>query len=123
MQQAPPTTVIRRFNRSYTQRVGALEESFLGTGRSLGASRVLLEVGQVGDAGASARALRARLDLDSGSLSRLLTRLEADRLVTATPDPDDRRRRLVRLTRRGRTALRRLDDRSEALAEALLEPL
>ncbi len=118
-----PTTVIRRFNRSYTQRVGALEESFLGTGRSLGASRVLFEVGQGGAPGASVRDLRARLDLDSGYLSRLLGGLEDEGLVTVTADPTDRRRRLVLLTRRGRTALRRLDDRSEALAETLLEPL
>ena len=39
------TAVLRRFNRTYTQRIGALDESFLGTGRPLGPSRLLFEIG------------------------------------------------------------------------------
>ena len=69
------------------------------------------------------RELRDRLGLDSGYLSRLLRSLEADDLVVVRPDADDRRRRRVMLTRRGRTAWRRLDDRSEHLARTLVEPL
>lgn len=111
---------VRRFNRSYTQRIGALEESFLGTGRPLGASRLLFEVGPDG---AAARELRERLDLDSGYLTRLLSRLSDDGLVEVLPDPADRRRRIVRLTAVGRTAYRELDERSEQKARTLLEPL
>ena len=107
------TATLRRFNRTYTQRIGALDESFLGTGRPLGPSRLLFEIG---DDGATVRELRDRLGLDSGYLSRLLRSLEADALVVVRPDPDDRRRRRVTLTRRGRTAWRRLDERSEELA-------
>jgi DNA-binding MarR family transcriptional regulator/predicted N-acetyltransferase YhbS len=114
------TDVLRRFNRTYTQRIGALDESFLGTGRPLGPSRLLFEIG---DAGATVRELRDRLGLDSGYLSRLLRSLEADDLVAVRPDPDDRRRRRVTLTRRGRAAWRRLDDRSEELAQRLVAPL
>jgi DNA-binding MarR family transcriptional regulator/GNAT superfamily N-acetyltransferase len=113
-------SVLRRFNRTYTQRIGALDESFLGTGRPLGPSRLLFEIA---DAGATARELRDRLGLDSGYLSRLLRTLEKNDLVVVRPDPDDRRRRRVTLTRRGRTAWRRLDDRSEQLARSLVEPL
>lgn len=111
---------VRRFNRSYTQRIGALEESFLGTGRPLGASRLLFEVGPDG---AAVRELRERLDLDSGYLTRLLTRLSDDGLVELRPDPADRRRRIVTLTAVGRTAYRELDERSERKARGLLEPL
>jgi DNA-binding MarR family transcriptional regulator/GNAT superfamily N-acetyltransferase len=112
--------VLRRFNRTYTQRIGALDESFLGTGRPLSHSRLLFEIGH---SGATVRELRDRLGLDSGYLSRLLRSLEADALIDVRPDDGDRRRRRVTLTRRGRTAWRRLDERSEQLAHALVDPL
>ncbi|MBF4770327.1 GNAT family N-acetyltransferase [Nocardioides agariphilus] len=114
---------VRRFNRTYTQRIGALDDSFLGTGRPLGPSRLLFEIGLSDDDGATVRELRERLGLDSGYLSRLLRSLEADGLVDVRPDPTDRRRRRVRLTGRGRTARRRLDERSEDLARSLVAPL
>jgi DNA-binding MarR family transcriptional regulator/GNAT superfamily N-acetyltransferase len=114
------TEVLRRFNRTYTQRIGALDESFLGLGLPLGAARLVFEIGE---AGATVRDLRARLGLDSGHVARLLRRLEDDALVLVAPDPRDRRRRTVRLTAKGRTLLHRLDDRSEQLAERLVAPL
>lgn len=112
--------VLRRFNRSYTQRIGVLDESYLGAGRPLGQARVLFEIGADGTAVAD---LRRRLGLDSGYLSRLLRQLEAEELVTVARDPADGRRRLLRLTATGRREWRRLDDRSEQLARRLVEPL
>ncbi|HWJ80626.1 MAG TPA: helix-turn-helix domain-containing GNAT family N-acetyltransferase [Nocardioides sp.] len=116
------TEVLRRFNRTYTQRIGVLDESFLGTGRPLAVSRLLFEIGARPD-GTTVRDLRERLDLDSGHLSRMLRRLEQDDLVTTEPDPADQRRRVVRLTPAGAAARRELDDRSEELASRLVAPL
>jgi DNA-binding MarR family transcriptional regulator len=116
----PSTDTLRRFNRTYTQRIGALDESFLGTGRPLGVSRLLFEIGL---GGAGVRDLRERLDLDSGYLTRLLRRLADDGLAEIRPDPDDGRRRVAVLTDDGRTAWRELEDRSEALARTLVDPL
>ena len=113
---------VRRFNRAWTQRVGALDESFLGSGRPLGPSRLLFEVGST-PGGAVVRELRDRLGLDSGYLSRLLRRLEDEGLVTTGADPDDARRRVVRLTAVGRTAWAELERRSEDLARDLVAPL
>ncbi|TNM37510.1 MarR family transcriptional regulator [Nocardioides albidus] len=115
------TEALRRFNRTYTQRIGVLDESFLGTGRPLAVSRLLFEVGST--PGTSVRGLRERLDLDSGHLSRLLRRLETEGLTTTTPDPVDRRRRVVELTPAGRTAYDDLERRSEERAAALVAPL
>jgi DNA-binding MarR family transcriptional regulator len=115
-----PTSVLRRFNRTWTQRIGALDESFLGMGWPLGASRLIFEIGT---GPAAVRELRERLDLDSGYLSRLLRRLEDADVVAVQPDPADGRRRLVRLTATGRTAYDELERRSEAKAQALVAPL
>jgi len=123
MGAAEATEVIRRFNRSYTQRVGALQESFHGTGLPLAVARVLFEVGERSATGATVRDLRERLGLDSGHLSRILARLAAEGMVTIAADPDDGRRRRVSLARRGRSTLRQIEQRSDAVARALVEPL
>ena len=112
--------VLRRFNRSYTQRIGALDDSYLGSGRPLGTARLLFEIGPQG---ARVRELRDRLGLDSGYVSRMLRALEADGLVAVEPDAVDRRRRAARLTAAGRREWRRLDRRSDELARRLLAPL
>ena len=76
------TERVRSFNRTVTQRIGALQDEYLSLGRPLGASRVLWEIG---DDGTDLRALRVRLDLDSGYLSRLVSSLEQDGLVVVEP--------------------------------------
>ncbi len=111
---------LRHFNRSYTQRIGVLSESYLGVGRPLGPSRLLFEVGADG---ARVSELRRRLGLDSGYLSRLLRQLEQDDLITVRPDPDDRRQRVVALSPAGRREWRRLDRRSEDVARRIVDPL
>lgn len=112
--------VVRAFNRVVTERIGALEDEYLRRGRPLGASRVLWEIGQgVGDV----RALRDRLQLDSGYLSRLLRSLEADGLVTVEPAAADARRRAAVLTEAGQEEWEVLDQSSDALASSVLAPL
>ncbi|MGN9906856.1 GNAT family N-acetyltransferase [Phytohabitans sp. LJ34] len=110
---------VRRFNRTVTQRVGALDEAYLARGRPLGQCRVLWEIGE---GGSEVRALRARLDLDSGYLSRLLTALRADGLVEVVPAGDGRVR-TVRLTPAGVAERDELDRRSDDLAAGILAPL
>ena len=114
------TRQVRSFNRSVTQRIGALQDEYLARGRPLGASRVLWEIG---DDGSDLRVLRARLDLDSGYLSRLLRSLEQDGLVAVEPGAPDKRVRTVRLTDAGRAERELLDRRSDELAASLLVPL
>jgi DNA-binding MarR family transcriptional regulator/GNAT superfamily N-acetyltransferase len=111
---------IRRFNRTVTQRVGALDDHFLARDRPLGEARVLWEIGAEG---CEVRALRARLGLDSGHASRLLRALEADGMVHVDAGERDRRVRVARLTIAGLAELAVLDERSEALAASLLAPL
>jgi DNA-binding MarR family transcriptional regulator/GNAT superfamily N-acetyltransferase len=111
---------VRRFNRTVTERVGALNDRFLGRSRPLGQARLLWEIGCDG---AEVRELRSRLGLDSGYLSRLLRELEAGGLITVGPGSRDARVRVARLTPAGRRERDTLDQRSDEFARSLLTPL
>lgn len=111
---------VRSFNRLVTQRVGALNSRYLGIDRPMAESRLLFEIGTNG---AKVRELRARLDLDSGFVSRMLRSLERAGLVTTTVAADDARARVVQLTRPGRKELDKLNQLSDDLARSMLQPL
>ncbi len=111
---------VRRFNRTVTQRIGVLNDAYLSRNRPLGQARVLWEIGE---AGGEVRALRERLDLDSGYLSRLLRALEADGLVEVEADGSDARVRTARLTASGRAERAYLNQASDDLAAEILAPL
>jgi DNA-binding MarR family transcriptional regulator/GNAT superfamily N-acetyltransferase len=111
---------VRRFNRTVTERVGALADGFLGRARPLGQARLLWEVGREG---ADVRDLRSRLGLDSGYVSRLLRALERDGLVTVVAGAEDARVRRATLSAAGIAEWEELDSRSDALAHGVLDPL
>jgi ribosomal protein S18 acetylase RimI-like enzyme len=112
---------IRSFNRTVTQRLGVLNERYLGRDRPLVESRLLFEIGA---GGVSVREMRARLGLDSGFLSRLLRALERKGLATtARRAAQDGRMRFASLTRSGLIELRRINALSDELAKSMLEAL
>jgi DNA-binding MarR family transcriptional regulator/GNAT superfamily N-acetyltransferase len=111
---------VRSFNRTVCARIGVLNDNFLNRGRPLGEARLLYEIGR---AGAEVRELRARLELDSGYVSRLLRSLERQRLVKARVAADDGRVRRVTLTPKGLREVDELDRRAGALARSVLTPL
>src|SRR5215470_15292740 len=111
---------VRRFNRTVTERVGALDDRFLARDRPLGEARLLWEIS---GGGSDVRALRARLGLDSGYASRLLRSLDRAGLIRVAPSAADGRVRTARLTRAGAAERRVLDRRADALAASFLEPL
>ncbi len=111
---------VRRFNRTVTQRIGVLEDAFLARSRPLGHSRVLWEIGE---SGTDVRALRSRLDLDSGYLSRVLRALEAEELVAVEASPADGRVRVAHLTPAGARERAEVDTRSDEAAAAVLSGL
>jgi ribosomal protein S18 acetylase RimI-like enzyme len=111
---------VRRFNRTVTQRIGALNDAFLARDRPLGQARLLWEIGPDGS---DVRLLRSRLDLDSGYLSRLLRSLENDGLVVVEPSGTDGRVRTAHLTGPGLAERAVLDRRSDDVATSILEPL
>jgi DNA-binding MarR family transcriptional regulator/GNAT superfamily N-acetyltransferase len=111
---------VRHFNRMVAQRIGALDDRFLGRARPMGEARTLWEVGPEG---IEVRVLRTRLGLDSGYTSRMLRSLEQQGLVSVAACPDDRRVRRVSLTEAGRAEWAELDRRSDEVAQSFLQPL
>jgi DNA-binding MarR family transcriptional regulator/ribosomal protein S18 acetylase RimI-like enzyme len=111
---------VRRFNRLVTQRVGALDDHFLGHDRPLGESRLLYEIGADG---ADLRDLRRRLGLDSGYVSRLVQALEEKGLVRLSPGAADQRLRKARLTAAGRREVKEMNRRADEVAAGLLDSL
>ncbi len=111
---------VRRFNRLVTQRVGALELDYLRRGRPVAEARLIFEISADG---ADVRALRGKLGLDSGYLSRLLQSLTTQGLIAVTKGDGDGRRRRVSLTRKGSAERAAYDRLSDNLAESMLDHL
>jgi DNA-binding MarR family transcriptional regulator/predicted GNAT family N-acyltransferase len=112
-----PVSRVRRFNRAVTTEVGALDTSFLGRGRPLGAARVLNSIGQ---GQSDVAVIRDYLGLDSGLMSRLLRSLEEEGLIETVPNPQDARRRIARLTETGRSEFQAYEALSNAQAKSFL---
>ncbi|MDN5001682.1 GNAT family N-acetyltransferase [Bradyrhizobium sp. GCM10027634] len=112
-----PVSRVRRFNRAVTTAVGALDTSFLGRGRPLGAARVLNAIGHgrsdVGE-------IRDYLGLDSGLMSRLLRSLEDEGLIETHAHENDARRRVASLTRAGKREFAAYEALSNTQAEGFL---
>lgn len=111
---------VRRFNRTVTEQVGALAETYLGRGRPLGETRLLWEIGTDG---AEVRALRRRLGIDAGYASRLLRSLEAEGMVVVEAGSGDRRVRRAQLTEAGLAERAELDRRADGMVISMLESL
>ncbi|WP_217176893.1 helix-turn-helix domain-containing GNAT family N-acetyltransferase [Streptomyces sp. AC495_CC817] len=122
---------LRRFNRYFTRRIGALDDHYLGQDRPLGEARLLFEIGEVGGIGESGRGhegaalreLRTRLGLDAGYLSRMVKALEGQGLVRVGVHGGDSRVRVAALTPAGRSEVAEQNRRADALAEGLLRGL
>ncbi|MFC2968824.1 bifunctional helix-turn-helix transcriptional regulator/GNAT family N-acetyltransferase [Acidimangrovimonas pyrenivorans] len=116
-EQIDPIARIRRFNRAVTTETGALDASFLGRGRPLGAARVLNAIGK---GRTDVAEIRDYLGLDSGLMSRLLRGLEAEGLVETVAQDEDARRREARLTAKGQAEFAAYEGLSNDRAQALL---
>jgi DNA-binding MarR family transcriptional regulator/GNAT superfamily N-acetyltransferase len=112
---------VRRFSRLYTQRLGILDDGWLGGGYSLPTVRVMFEIATASRA--TARDIADRLRLDPGYLSRILRALEADGIVAKEPSPDDARRRILTLTKKGRRVFERLDAKQSDDVASMLRAL
>src|SRR5471032_2668438 len=112
---------VREFSRFYTRRLGTLDEGLLETPWSLTEARVIFELAQ--SASTDMAALRTKLALDSGYLSRLLAKFDTEGLIARKASAVDGRRQSLALTAAGRKLFRTLNERSSRQVTALLAPL
>ena len=110
---------VRAFNRFYTNVIGVLHGLYLDSPYTLTEGRLLFEIASRDSVEVSE--LRRTLDIDAGYLSRVLTRFEAESLVTRHRSPGDARRQEIRITEAGRAAKLELDRRSAAQIAVVLE--
>ncbi|KRB41594.1 MAG: bifunctional helix-turn-helix transcriptional regulator/GNAT family N-acetyltransferase [Pseudomonadota bacterium] len=122
MQPKDAIAAVRRFNRFYTRRIGALDEAHLGSPYGLAEMRVLYEVAQTPD-GVSPKALAANTGLDNGYLSRILKRFEAEGLMVREPSRHDGRSVMVWLSSEGIHAYNGMRQVAEGAVEGLIAPL
>ena len=111
----------RGFNRFYTRLIGVLDERLIESGFSLTEARVLFELGLRAER--SAGEIASELSIDPGYLSRILRKLEDGGLLDRSAAPTDARQAILRLTRKGKSALADLDRRSSAQAAGILDKL
>ena len=93
---------VRAFNRFYTNVIGVLHGPYLDSPFTLTEGRLLFEIARRDTVEVSD--LRRALDIDAGYLSRVLTRFEAESLVTRHRSPTDARRQEIRVAEAGRAA-------------------
>ena len=109
---------VRAFNRFYTNVIGVLHGLYLDSPFTLTEGRLLFEIARQDTVEVSD--LRRALDIDAGYLSRVLTRFEAESLVTRHRSATDARRQEIRATEAGRAAAADLDRRSAGQIALLL---
>lgn len=110
---------VRAFNRFYTNVIGLAQGMYLDMPYPLTEARLLFELAQ--REVTAAADVRRVLGIDPGYLSRVLSRFEADGLVTRARADGDARRQEIRLTDAGRAAAAELDARSAKQIAALLD--
>jgi DNA-binding MarR family transcriptional regulator/GNAT superfamily N-acetyltransferase len=109
---------VRRFNRFYTQRVGALDEGLVRSPFSLTQGRVLYELAHREHT--TAAELGRDLGLDPGYLSRILGDFERRELIERAPSAADGRQSVLSLTAGGQAAFAPLEARTRAEIGAML---
>src|SRR5271165_2321706 len=96
---------VRHFDRFFTRHIGALREGLLHIPYSLTEARILFELAHQGQ---TATELGHALGLDTGYLSRIVTRFEQQGLLSKHLVDTDGRQRTLCLTAAGQAAFKLL---------------
>jgi DNA-binding MarR family transcriptional regulator len=112
---------IRAFNRFYTDLIGLLNKHLLNSEYSLAEARILYEI-HIGQP-ISASQIMATMHIDKSYLSRVLKKLEHDKLIYKQSSARDARTTLLSLTPEGLAVFTTLNQASDEQIGALLRTL
>jgi len=112
---------VREFNRFYTKQIGVLDEHLLQSPFSLAEARVIYELAARDNT--TATELRDELALDAGYLSRILQRLEKQKLVEKRSEKADARKSILTLSGKGKSEFAKLDRMSRGQLENIMGKL
>jgi len=112
---------IRAFNRFYTSFIGLTNNNILQSDYSLTEVRVMFEANS--NPGITARQLKNELKIDEGYLSRLLTKLEKQKILVKNQSTEDKRVYGLELTAHGKKIFAKLNERSSKDIAALIQHL
>lgn len=120
-QQQTSIRKIRAFNRYYTDLIGLLDKHLLNSTYSLAEARILYEVHTAGSIQASH--IMQVMHIDRGYLSRLLQKLENNKLIARHPSSQDARVYMITLTEKGTKEFQLLNKASDDQISRLITPL
>jgi len=117
-QLADRASLVRRFNRFYTDKIGVLQEHLLDSAFSLTELRILYELAH--RSALTAADLARELSLNPGYLSRVISGFEKKGLLERVRSEADGRVAQLRLTELGRATFTPLDEASQREVVAVL---
>ena len=112
---------IRAFNRFYTVILGLLDNHILESNFSLAEVRILYELYH--SSGITAKEIMVMIDMDKGQLSRILKKLERQKLVTRKPSAEDGRAAILSLSKKGVSEFEILNKASHSQVVSMLKDL
>ncbi|GGB21230.1 MarR family winged helix-turn-helix transcriptional regulator [Puia dinghuensis] len=116
-----PIQEIRAFTRWYTDVIGLLDQHLLDSAWSLAEARLIYEIHAARHIQASQ--LIEMMHIDKSYLSRLLKKLEKEKIVSKKKSPGDGRAFLLSLTEKGQREFGMLNSASDEQIGRILEPL
>src|ERR1700742_4764323 len=116
-----PIQDMRAFNRWYTDVIGLLNRHLLDSDYSLSEARLIYELHEAGTIQASQ--IMELMHIDKSYLSRMLKRLEKEKLVSRKQSREDGRAVLLSLTEKGQREFATLNSASDEQIGSLVDHL
>lgn len=114
-------SLIRRFNRFYTNILGLLEKHILEGSLSLSEVRILHEIEATENC--TLKLLTEKLCIDAGYMSRILKQFQEQKFVEKQKSKEDKRSYYLILTEIGRQKLTEMNIRSDKQIYQMIQPL